>query len=108
MNATHILSRWRRVRGVLNKPSMWFILLTIAEAGGRGIARVHLANSVSMKCESLTHSMRILVRAGLVTEQLAERTSKCRPANIATITPKGLQFLCLSPMPETSSAEVEP
>jgi hypothetical protein len=108
MNASHILSRWRRVRGVLKRPSMWFTLLAIAEAGERGIKRADLAKTVRLDHKSLTHSIGILRRAGLLTQHQGER----QPGNtgqyplMARITLEGLKFLGLNAMPETASEEV--
>jgi len=97
MTATHILSRWRRVRGALKTYSMWMTLLNIAESGESGITRKNLSLSVRVNPESLAYSLKSLCKAGLVTEHLGERTGKARPATISTITPKGLEFLGLLP-----------
>lgn len=97
MTATHILSRWRRVRGALKTYSMWMTLLNIAESGENGITRKQLSLLVRVNPESLTYSLKSLRDAGLVTERLGDRTSKARPATISTITPKGLEFLGLLP-----------
>lgn len=99
MTAAHILSRWRRVRGVVKTYTMWFTLLNIAEAGGVGITRATLAESTGLRGPSLTHSLRIMRKAGLVTERLGERTGRASPPTISTITPKGLEFLGLKPSP---------
>jgi hypothetical protein len=108
MNASHILSRWRRVRGVLRRSSVWFTALTIAEAGTRGIRRTDLAELTGLENASLTHSIGLMRSAGLVVQEQGQRragqTGAC--PMIAKITPKGLEFLGLKPMPEPQTQEV--
>lgn len=100
MTATHILSRWRRVRGVLKTYSLWMTLLNIAEAGERGITRTSLAENTSLKNASLTYSLKIMRKAGLVTEHVPPRVGKHRSPTISTITPQGLEFLGLKATPK--------
>lgn len=97
MTATHILARWRRVRGVLKSRQLWFTILAIAEAGEDGIKRTDLAEVSGAASPSLTHSCKKLIAAGIITERLGERTNGRMPPTISTITPKGLDFLGLKP-----------
>lgn len=103
MNAMQLLSYWRRVREVLRRPSLWFILLRIAEAGERGITRNELDKGRS-KRGSLRFSLATLSRHGLVTESFGVRVGQRRPHKISTITPAGLALLGLQPMPEADGS----
>lgn len=105
MNANHILSRWRRVRDVLQNRSFWFLMLHIAEAGKRGLSRAEMQTAAGIKAASLTYSIGKLRRGGLVKEWTGEKSGPGKAPLMASITPEGLEFLGLNPMPETSTEE---
>jgi len=103
VTASDILNRWRRVRPVLNQTSLWFTLLTIAEAGENGIGRHDLAAKTGAKMASFAHSIKSLRASGLIQERQRISERGGRAAIIATITPKGLDFLAIKPTKNTTA-----
>lgn len=97
MTAADILQRWRRVRPVLNQSSMWFTLLTIAEAGEDGIGRHDLAAKTGARPCSLTHSVKRLRVSGLIEERRGPQPHRGKPALLSIITAKGYEFLAVKP-----------
>lgn len=99
MTATDILSSWRAVRPALGrKCAGWLTLLTIAEAGERGITRQALRRVLGSPGVAHTHSIRSWASAGLITwSESAPDGTGGRSPGIARITPKGLRFLRIAP-----------
>lgn len=97
MTASDILTRWRAARPSLGrKCAGWLTLLTIAEAGERGITRQSLRRLLGSTGSAHTHSIRSWSSAGFITwsESPPDGTGGRSPG-IARITPKGLAFLRL-------------
>lgn len=96
MTATHILSRWRRVRRSVKTLTKWMTLLNIAEAGAIGLSHSCLVNHTGLSPRALFHSVKVMREAGLVTNRAGPKSANNKPATIIAITPKGLEFLGLS------------
>jgi DNA-binding MarR family transcriptional regulator len=96
MTATHILSRWRRVRGSVKTLTKWMTLLNIAEAGAIGLSHSCLVNQTGLSPRALFQSVKTMSNAGLITKHAGPKSANSKRATIVTITPKGLEFLGLS------------
>jgi DNA-binding MarR family transcriptional regulator len=96
MTATHILSRWRRVRGSVKTLTKWMTLLNIAEAGAIGLSHSCLVNQTGLSSRALFHSVKTMREAGLVDKHAGPKSANGKHATIITITPKGLEFLGLT------------
>jgi DNA-binding MarR family transcriptional regulator len=96
MTATHILSRWRRVRGSVKTLTKWMTLLNIAEAGAIGLSHSCLVQQTGLSPRALFQSVKTMREAGLVTNHAGPMSANGKHATIITITPKGLEFLGLS------------
>ena len=96
MTATHILSRWRHVRGAVKTLTKWMTLLNIAEAGAIGLSHSCLVNQTGLSPRALFQSVKTMREAGLVDKHAGPKSANGKHATIITITPKGLEFLGLT------------
>lgn len=100
LNASHIISRWERVRTVWRgHRSSWFLLLYAACAGTAGITKDRLRAAAGVRTGEIHAVINRLAGAGLIKLE-ARLEPKGRPSTLVRITDAGLEFLGLAPVPE--------
>jgi hypothetical protein len=96
MKASDILKSWRNTEPVFRQYITWIAFLRIAEAGKQGILRSELAHG--HHCSPTRRCLLKAQDAGIITISYGKGPTS--PITRYTITPKGLDWLCVKP--ETS------